>query len=191
MTLKVVEYQNQRKFLKKRFLFFFCFCLNNSDELSFFSCGHQVGVNVCSNPGQLYIVCNVLWSVIASDAGNAGDQSNGEGYSGGLPTGRRPEVGRAGGVGEGEGPNRRKSRGSGQEGVMGRTGLVRGPNGWFYEAHVLGALLGRHGAYLLLCHLPLLHGWLRLLPSDRPGALLRGLLRGPTRCPAPPPHEAA
>lgn len=54
--------------------------------------------------------------------------------------------------------------------------LLCSPNRSLHEAHVLGALVGRDGADLLLRYFNAIHGRLRLLPKDVQGALLRGLL---------------
>ncbi|RZS26520.1 hypothetical protein BHM03_00059867, partial [Ensete ventricosum] len=78
--------------------------------------------------------------------------------------------------GGGEGRDRSESRVSGEEGVAVWDDIHSGTNNRLAEGDLLGAVVGRDGAYLLLSHFHLLHGWLCLLHQDVEGALLRGFL---------------
>lgn len=112
----------------------------------------------------------------------SGCQSNWEGHTHtARATCRRewPCKGGAEGHGGPEGRHWLHGDAPGAARAVGRAGCPSPPNGWLHEAHILGALLGRHGAHLLLRDVDVLHGRLRLLPPDQEGAVVRGLLPEP------------
>jgi len=98
---------------------------------------------------------------------------------------RRRERPRKGGGAEGhggaEGGHRPRGGGAGAAGAVVRAGVPGGPDGRVHAAHLLGAVVGRDGAHLLLRDVHVLHGRLRLLPPHQEGAVVRGLLREPVR----------
>ncbi|ONM05298.1 Calcium uniporter protein 4 mitochondrial, partial [Zea mays] len=96
--------------------------------------------------------------------------------------GDRPrEGGGAEGHGGGEGGDRPRGGGAGAAGAVVRADVPGDPDGRVHAAHLLGAVVGRDGAHLLLRHVHVLHGRLRLLPPHQEGAVVRRLLREPVR----------
>jgi hypothetical protein len=96
--------------------------------------------------------------------------------------GDRPrEGGGAEGHGGGEGGDRPGGGGAGAAGAVVRADVPGDPDGRVHAAHLLGAVVGRDGAHLLLRHVHVLHGRLRLLPPHQEGAVVRRLLREPVR----------
>jgi len=93
----------------------------------------------------------------------------------------RPGQGGAEGHGGAEGGHRPHRGIPGAPGAVVRAGVPGGPDRRVHAAHLLGALLGRYGAHLLLRDVHVLHGRLHLLPPDQERALVRGLLREPVR----------
>lgn len=79
--------------------------------------------------------------------------------------------------------------GVGAEGDVDGVGVHRAADGGLLAPNLLGAVVGRDGADLLLRDLGLLHAGLRLLPPHFSGPLLRGLLPGPVRYQASRPLE--
>lgn len=79
--------------------------------------------------------------------------------------------------------------GGGAKGDVGGAGVHRAADGGLHAPDLLGAVVGRDGADLLLRDVGLLYAGLRLLPPHFARPLLRGLLPGPVRCQARRAHE--
>jgi len=118
----------------------------------------------------------------------AGRQGNRECHSRAASAARRrcreqrPGMGGgAEGHGGAEGGDRPRRGSTGAPGALVWAGVLGGADGRVHAAHLLGAVVGRDGAHLLLRDVHVLHGRLRLLPPHQEGAVVRGLLREPVR----------
>lgn len=129
------------------------------------------------------VSCSLGWAMLYPNVSKSlitGGKSHSKPYSNTRSQPRWSKTaGGAGGDGEAEGGDRQKGGCHGSPGTLVRAGVPGGANSRVHEAHVLGAVVGCHGAHLLLRYLHVLHDRLRLLPQDLQRAFLWRVLSEP------------